>query len=235
MSASALALSEVNGKRFGRLVAVAYADSRQRDLGARIPRWQFICDCGASVVAPLFRVRRGAIRSCGCAEKEGERRLLRATNISAYIGQHGRYETVAVSAKLSLVETEYTVATFNRTHTVIDGWIDEEIFERSHIRVIERARDLWRDIKRPTLDYFDSYDPDDDSESFDSERAKCLLKRCRNLVGEPRWRIFENVLRWNEPCGVPGSRLMTPCPESIGATKEIVIGVAEEIARTLIL
>lgn len=123
----------------------------------------------------------------------------------------------------------------NKTVTVIDGWIDEDIFGRHHIRVIEYARDLWRDIKRPTHPHFDSYDPEDREDGVEAERAKNLLMRCRRLVGRIDWSIFENVIRWNEPIGIPGSRYAAVTQRHTAAAQEVVASVADRIVKARIL
>lgn len=234
MSESALALSEVNGRRFWHLTAVSYRGTAfGKSRGTR--KWAFRCDCGKEVVHSLWRVKRGVVRSCGCVELAQYRQDVADKQISPFVAQHGRYERAVVVARLGLVETEFSEATVNRNHSVIDGWIDEEIFERRHIRVIEHARDLWREISRPTHDFFDSWDPEDEREGLEAERAKNLLRRARSLVHERDWRIFENVIRWNEPLGLPGSRLLAPNEKAKEAVQEIVIDVAETIALALFL
>jgi hypothetical protein len=56
------ALIDLTGKRFGRLVVLAYA---QRS------RWSCICDCGVHrVVNDGRRLRDGLTKSCGCLSRE---------------------------------------------------------------------------------------------------------------------------------------------------------------------
>lgn len=153
-------------------------------------------------------------------------------NISAYALQHNRYEAHHTIFRTDL-ETSYDPRIVNKTVTVIDGWIDDDVFHRSHVRVIEYVRELWRDIQRPRHPFFDPYDPEERDDSFESERAKNLLRRCRNLVGSARWSIFENVVRWNEPTGVPGSRIAAVHPSSIIAAQDIVADVAADIRQIL--
>jgi hypothetical protein len=150
-------------------------------------------------------------------------------NVAPLALAHGRYEVADSIFKRSDSETEIAARVVNRTVTVIDGWIDEDVFIRPHVRVIEYARDLWRDIRMPRHPFFEGYDPEDRNDSFESERAKALLHRCRRLVGDYRWNIFENVVRWNEPTGIPGSRVSTLSEASIGAAQQIVREVAEDI------
>lgn len=149
-------------------------------------------------------------------------------NISEYALQHGRYEThnsMFLSATLEAVEP----LVVNKTISVVDGWIDDGVFRRREVYAIERVRDLWRVIRRPTHPHFDGYDPEDRQDSFDAERAKNLLRRCRHHVGLERWSIFENVVRWNEPAGVPGSRVSALREASIWAAQDVVVDVAGEL------
>lgn len=55
---------DITGQRFGRLVAVRYAESRN---GAR---WLCICDCGNESIAATRSLRYGDTRSCGCGARE---------------------------------------------------------------------------------------------------------------------------------------------------------------------
>lgn len=149
-------------------------------------------------------------------------------NISEYALQHGRYEThksMFLSPGLELVEPMVV----NKTISVVDGWIDDGAFRHWEIYVIERIRDLWRVIRRPTHPHFDGYDPEDRQDGLDAERAKNLLRRCRNVVGLERWSIFENVIRWNEPTGVPGSRISALSQEAIWAAQDAVAIVAGDV------
>lgn len=149
-------------------------------------------------------------------------------NISEYALQHGRYEThnsIFLSSALEAVEPMVV----NKTISVVDGWIDDGAFHHREVYAIERIRDLWRVIRRPTHPNFDGYDPEDRQDGLDAERSKNLLRRCRNLVGLERWSIFENVVRWNEPTGIPGSRISTLTEESIWSAQDIVAAVAGEI------
>lgn len=150
-------------------------------------------------------------------------------NIAPLALQHGRYEIHDTIFRPSIIETEITPRLVNKTVTVIDGWIDADVFSRGEVWAIEYARDLWRDIRFPRHPYFDPPDLEDRNDSFESERAKNLLRRCRRLVGDSRWYIFENVIRWNEPTGIPGSRIATVSEQSIIAAQEIVGAVANEV------
>jgi hypothetical protein len=156
-------------------------------------------------------------------------------NISLLALGHGRYETVDAIYRKNLIESEVTPLVINRAVTVIDDWIDSDVFLGRQVRVIEKARDLWRSVKRPRHPYFDPPDPDDLEDSFESERAKSLLHRCRRLVGNERWNIFENIVRWNEPTGVPGSRIANINERSMLAAQMVVRDVADEIGRSWIL
>jgi hypothetical protein len=155
-------------------------------------------------------------------------------NVSGFALRHGRYETLGTFYRVS-IDGAGEVRIVHRTVTIIDGWFDDDVFYRSHIRTIERVRGLWRCIKRPTHPYFDSHDPEDRQDGVDAERAKNVLRNCRRLVGDYRWNIFENVARWNEPTGVPGSRIARVSPASIAAAQEIVRDVADDIWRAQIL
>lgn len=154
-------------------------------------------------------------------------------NLAALALTHGRYEVADTIFRPSIGETEIAPRIVNRSVTVIDDWIDADVFLHPHVRVIEYTRDLWRDIRRPCHPYFDAPDLEDRNDSFESERAKALLYRCRRLVGDYRWNIFENVVRWNEPTGIPGSRIASVSDASILAAQALVRDVADQIRAIL--
>ena len=54
-------LIDLTGKRFGRLVIIAYAQDQ---------RWSCVCDCTAPVVVRGYSLRRGHTKSCGCLRTE---------------------------------------------------------------------------------------------------------------------------------------------------------------------
>ena len=54
---------DLTGKRFGRLVAIAYA-------GGSGCRWDCVCDCGSRKLIRGGDLRKGATRSCGCISSE---------------------------------------------------------------------------------------------------------------------------------------------------------------------
>lgn len=56
----------VSGQRFGRLVAIAPTDERNR--GAVV--WLCECDCGNKVLMPLNVLQSKTTKSCGCVRRE---------------------------------------------------------------------------------------------------------------------------------------------------------------------
>ncbi len=53
---------DITGQRFGRLVAVRPTEKKAN--GGRV--WEFICDCGNRLEAPISKVTSGNTNSCGC-------------------------------------------------------------------------------------------------------------------------------------------------------------------------
>lgn len=157
-----------------------------------------------------------------------------ADNISADALKHGRYEVANSFFRKSVLEpSEIDPFIVNRAVTVIDDWIDAGVFYGYQVRVIERTRDLWRDIRPPRHPLFDRPDLEDRDDSLEAARAQALLTRCRRLVGNSRWEVFENVVRWNELTGVPGSKIARPSEASIVAAQRLVRGVTAELREIL--
>lgn len=235
MAESLLQLSSVNGQRFGYLTALEAAEyspfSRSKRTKER--QWLFICDCGVEKTLPLAEVRNGSIRDCGCVEVENTRKVLLPDDDRLAV--HRGYITQTVPTTDILGVQSFERQTINLAPTAIDDWINEGVFDWFHISVIERCRDYWRDISRPVHDAFDSDDPESREDSFYSERAKNLFRNAKRHVGKVRWDMFENIVRWNEPSGRCGSRLMTVSVRSIEAAQQLVMDVTEEIGRARIL
>ncbi len=57
--------NNLSGQRFGRLIAI-------RNVGSEDKRriWEFLCDCGNTIVAKSTVVKSGVTSSCGCLAKE---------------------------------------------------------------------------------------------------------------------------------------------------------------------
>ena len=62
----------LQGQRFGRLVAVEMCDERDTD-GSIL--WKCKCDCGGRKTVPASRLKKGNTRSCGCLARENARRV----------------------------------------------------------------------------------------------------------------------------------------------------------------
>lgn len=228
MSQSVLALSETNGQRFGRLVAMSFAHTDRGSERVSVRNWHFKCDCGTELVAPLFKAVRGELKSCGCADEEDIRRTF-AVPGSPHL--HLRPEV----HRPEVVERQFakSVVVSDASKSVIKRWSEQGHFTPEQTFVIEEARLLWTLIGRPSHDYFDTDDPEDEREGLLAERAKALLRNCRRLVGDRAWRVFENVVRWNEPLGFIGSRMMDG--GSGTSARIVVVDVAEQVATAGLL
>jgi hypothetical protein len=71
--------NDLTGRRFGRLVVVAFAERRQSPGGTRV-LWLCKCDCGGETKASANTLKRGHTQSCGC---------FRLSRISEVLTKHG--------------------------------------------------------------------------------------------------------------------------------------------------
>lgn len=71
-------LSDLKGKRFGRLEVISYvgADSRGRS------KWLCKCDCGKEITARVDSLKRGDTKSCGCYHAEEVAKYSRTHGLS---------------------------------------------------------------------------------------------------------------------------------------------------------
>lgn len=67
-------MTDLTGKKFGRLTVLEYAGRAERNSYQR-PQWRCKCDCGEQVIVLGQNLREGKTKSCGClrAEKLRER------------------------------------------------------------------------------------------------------------------------------------------------------------------
>lgn len=56
-----LRLIDLTGKRYGRLVVLARAENRGKNVA-----WECLCDCGKTVIVVGNYLKNGDTRSCGC-------------------------------------------------------------------------------------------------------------------------------------------------------------------------
>lgn len=71
---------DLTGKRFGRLLAVSRADNTY--CGEKsVTRWNCICDCGAKVVIDGHSLKSGRTKSCGCLNREVQKREVKTRAI----------------------------------------------------------------------------------------------------------------------------------------------------------
>lgn len=66
--------AQVQGQRFGRLIAVTPAPGRNN----RTVSWVCQCDCGTSRTVRIAHLRAGSVRSCGCLRRERMSAMRRA-------------------------------------------------------------------------------------------------------------------------------------------------------------
>ena len=75
----------IEGHRFGRLIALALSHSINRK-----EMWECRCDCGIFKIIAKHHLRSGAVISCGCVEKERIGALRKGTTSGSYL-RHGHY------------------------------------------------------------------------------------------------------------------------------------------------
>lgn len=63
---------DIKDRRFGRLVAIAPTDKRDRNNGSII--WTGQCSCGNTVEVSASLLEKGVVRSCGCLANENSKR-----------------------------------------------------------------------------------------------------------------------------------------------------------------
>ena len=67
-------IPQMQGKRFGKLIALEKYDTIQSGTGTHI-RWLCKCDCGKTTITTSGRLLSGMTRSCGCSHSEIARQI----------------------------------------------------------------------------------------------------------------------------------------------------------------
>lgn len=63
---------DLTGRKFGRLTAVEMTDKRDRKGSIY---WKCRCDCGRETFVTSDVLRRGAVKSCGCLQRENRKKI----------------------------------------------------------------------------------------------------------------------------------------------------------------
>jgi hypothetical protein len=76
---------KIEGQKFNRLTAIKALAPHPK---TRRIMWEFLCDCGGSIITSAVLVSRGETKSCGCLQKEKARAKALRENF-----RHGGYGT----------------------------------------------------------------------------------------------------------------------------------------------
>lgn len=145
----------------------------------------------------------------------------RAPLVSDHAAKHGDYER-GVGRQM-----------INRGGTPLARWRKAGFISESENRVIDLCLTLWSRIGTSggmvaNLDRTVFGCP---GEGHAGEvDARNSLQRFREHVGPAYWSIFENVIRFDEPAGIAGSRLSGPSSKNEDRARHCVLMVANIVA-----
>ena len=77
-------IQDLTGKKFGRLIVIAQAESYRKPSGQVVTRWICRCKCGNKVIVRATNLKIGNTNSCGCLKSD----VLRSNRVI-----HGLYNT----------------------------------------------------------------------------------------------------------------------------------------------
>lgn len=128
------------------------------------------------------------------------------------------------------------IAYKRRDVSIVDKWIrDGGIgFEEGACRVIADCRYFWAKIGEPrvTSNYGEKTSPSTGS-NITSAEARDEIRHMSKGIPPAYWAVFENVVRFEEPAGVVGSRFYKTSGQAIASAKVITGFVASLIATRL--
>ena len=119
---------DYTGKRFNKLTAVRFSYKHK----SRGSMWEYLCDCGNTVVTSGYDVKRGKVKSCGCIKGEALKRR------------------VVISCLWCGVEKEIKKSDFEKTkifeflkeHMKINVKFERELLEKSRVDELPLSFDL---------------------------------------------------------------------------------------------
>jgi hypothetical protein len=190
----------------------------------------------STLVAEAFEVRPTKSRKSSTARRANQRKAAKireavAARRDAYSEsrKHYRNATAYIPNDGHHREPGNFKVLRNYAPTVIDGWFDEREteFTARDIRVISVCCDHWRALdeaayERRTMRGFVP------TKAF--IRALKVMQARASRVPSWQWYVFENVVRWDEPVGIPGSKFASNSRASVSAAKQVVKEVARSIA-----
>lgn len=77
-----MAIKNIVGVRFGRLVVVSFAGFREHAHSTRRSLWNCVCDCGNTHITTAKMLRGGSPISCGCLQREAVSKAARTHGMS---------------------------------------------------------------------------------------------------------------------------------------------------------
>lgn len=122
----------------------------------------------------------------------------------------------------------------NRGGTPIMRWIEDGKLSDSQQRAIAHCLYLWRMCgieQRTTASYGERIITTGDSELRASTEIEARedLHRIRDYFPEHYWSVFENVVRFDEPAGVAGSKLGFGARSACDRAHQVVCFVADTV------
>jgi len=121
----------------------------------------------------------------------------------------------------------------NKAVTPVSKWIAAGLVTDAEQAAIEHCLNLWQRVEgQPSLvANFDRtiFGCPGDGHPREVE-ARDDLHRLKNHVGDKYWSVFENVVRFDEPAGVAGSRLEQASRNRETAARHCVLFVANIVA-----
>lgn len=139
--------------------------------------------------------------------------------IDDFMAKHGDYHREGVKL-------------VNRHVTTVSRWKSDSLLNETQLRAIEICEDLWECAGSPqglVMDLMKIPGMPGGS-GMRQQDALDELASFKTKIPETYWRVFENVVRWNEPGGAAGSRFANDNPRAAQSALMCVRFVADLVA-----
>jgi hypothetical protein len=120
----------------------------------------------------------------------------------------------------------------NRGGSSVDRWEAKGLLSETQLAAIAHMQRLWRIAEagqRLSMNWTQTIRGCSGDGNFAEIQARADIHRIRGGFPQAYWDVFENVVRFDEPAGIAGSRLANVSRSAVEAAKLVVCLIADTI------
>jgi hypothetical protein len=144
--------------------------------------------------------------------------------VNAFAARHGDYARDGRAGKSPVMR--------NRGGSSVDRWEAKGLLSETQLAAIAHMQRLWRIAEagqRLAMNWTQTIRGCSGDGNFAEIQARADIHRIRSGFPQAYWDVFENVVRFDEPAGIAGSRLANVSRSAVEAAKLVVCLIADTI------